>query len=195
MEEVSGIGRIWSLWLVSLVNWAETGLAYRSRGFERDWFWLQMITYFLPNLLQIAGYKYVESRGICIFWSSILYRTQTQKITLNFVNSVTSFIGALIGSAIVDYIGRRRLLLISTGSLVVLLAIASALLCDVNSHARGAAGISMIYLFMGTNAHYHGVIIWLMISQLCSVSDGRQCKLFTRLRYFRTRQERRDWRS
>jgi len=90
-----------------------------------------MITYFLPNLLQIAGYT-----------------TQTQKIKLNFVNSVTSFIGALTGSALVDYIGRRRLLLTSTGSLVILLTIASALLSNVDSHPRGAAGISMIYLFM-----------------------------------------------
>jgi len=90
-----------------------------------------MVTYFLPNLLVIAGYT-----------------SQTQKITLNFVNSVTSFIGALTGSALVDYIGRRRLLLMSTGTLVVLLTVASALLCDVNSHARGAAGISMIYMFM-----------------------------------------------
>jgi len=90
-----------------------------------------MITYFLPNLLEIAGYK-----------------SQTQKITLNFVNSITSFIGALAGSALVDYIGRRRLLLMSTGTLVVLLTIAASLLSNVNSHSRGAAGISMIYLFM-----------------------------------------------
>jgi MFS family permease len=78
-----------------------------------------------------------------------LFRSQTQKINLNFVNSVTSFIGALTGSALVDYVGRRRLLLMSTGTLVLLLTIASSLLSDVTSHARGAAGISMIYLFMG----------------------------------------------
>jgi hypothetical protein len=55
----------------------------------------------------------------------------------------------LTGSALVDHVGRRRLLLMSTGALVVLLSIAASLLCNVNSPERGAAGISMIYLFMG----------------------------------------------
>lgn len=84
-------------------------------------------------------------------------RSQTQKITLNFVNSITSFIGALTGSALADHIGRRRLLISSTGTLVVLLTIASALLSNPDTHARGAAGISMIYLFMGTFCYYIGL--------------------------------------
>ncbi|KIJ54593.1 hypothetical protein M422DRAFT_24530 [Sphaerobolus stellatus SS14] len=91
-----------------------------------------LITYFLPVLLANAGIT-----------------SQNKKLTLNFVNSVTSFIGALAGSTIVDFFGRRRLTLTATGSLVVLLAIISALLSHPNSSsARSSAGISFIYLFM-----------------------------------------------
>ncbi|KAI0269821.1 general substrate transporter [Gloeopeniophorella convolvens] len=90
-----------------------------------------LITYFLPVLLKNAGIT-----------------SQNRQLTLNFVNSVTSFIGALTGSASVDHIGRRKLLLFSTGSLVVILAIVTGLLSDTGSAARSNAGISFIYLFM-----------------------------------------------
>jgi len=91
-----------------------------------------LITYFLPVLLANAGIT-----------------SQNKKLTLNFVNSVTSFIGALAGSTIVDSFGRRRLTLTATGSLVVLLAIISALLSNpTTSAARSNAGISFIYIFM-----------------------------------------------
>ncbi|KAI0044397.1 general substrate transporter [Auriscalpium vulgare] len=92
-----------------------------------------LITYFLPVLLSNAGIT-----------------SQNRKLTLNFVNSVTSFIGALSGAASVDHIGRRKLLLISTGSLVVVLAIVTGLLSKVSdsSGSRSTAGISFIYLFM-----------------------------------------------
>ncbi|KAF8583119.1 general substrate transporter [Ramaria rubella] len=91
-----------------------------------------LITYFLPVLLGNAGIT-----------------SQNKKLTLNFINSVTSFIGALGGSVIVDYIGRRRLLLSGTSALVILLAIISALLSNPGtSSARSTAGISFIYLFM-----------------------------------------------
>ena len=43
---------------------------------------------------------------------------------LSFVDSVTSLGDALTGSALVDYMGRRRLLLMSTGSLVDMLTVA-----------------------------------------------------------------------
>ncbi|KAI0061709.1 general substrate transporter [Artomyces pyxidatus] len=90
-----------------------------------------LITYFLPVLLNNAGIT-----------------SQNRKLTLNFVNSVTSFIGALAGSASVDHIGRRKLLLISTGSLVCCLAIVTGLLSSTGTSARSSAGISFIYLFM-----------------------------------------------
>lgn len=90
-----------------------------------------LITYFLPVLLRNAGIT-----------------SQNKQLTLNFVNSVTSFLGALAGSASVDHIGRRRLLLVSTGLLVVTLSIVTGLLSSTGSAARSNAGISFIYLFM-----------------------------------------------
>lgn len=59
---------------------------------------------------------------------------------LNFVNSVTSMIGALFGAAIVDRLGRRKLLLSSTSALVVILAIGrfSLIIC---------AGLNQTYFF------------------------------------------------
>ncbi|KZS92073.1 general substrate transporter [Sistotremastrum niveocremeum HHB9708] len=73
-----------------------------------------MVTYFLPNLLVIAGIT-----------------NQNTKLILNFVNSITSFLGALSGSALVDRIGRRSILIWSTAG-----------------PARGSAGIAFIYIFM-----------------------------------------------
>jgi len=90
-----------------------------------------LITYFLPILLKNAGIT-----------------SQTRQLTLNFVNSVTSYIGALFGSAIVDRFGRRKILLLSTTSLVVILAIVTGLLSSFGNAARANAGITFIYLFM-----------------------------------------------
>jgi len=86
-----------------------------------------MVTYFLTVLLRIAG---ITDQG--------------KQITLNFVNSVTSMIGAVTGAFIVDSFGRRRLLLTGTITLVVILAIASGLLSDpTTSQARANAGITV----------------------------------------------------
>ncbi|KAF8516839.1 general substrate transporter [Hysterangium stoloniferum] len=91
-----------------------------------------LITYFLPVLLANAGIT-----------------SQNKKLTLNFVNSVTSFMGALAGSTIVDRIGRRKLTLTATGTLVAILAIVSALLSNpTTSPGRSSAGIAFVYLFM-----------------------------------------------
>ncbi|KAJ7670227.1 general substrate transporter [Mycena rosella] len=90
-----------------------------------------LITYFLPILLKNAGIT-----------------SQSRQLTLNFVNSITSYAGALFGSFMVDRIGRRKNLLISTGALVVMLAIISGLLSSYGSAARANAGITFIYLFM-----------------------------------------------
>ncbi|KAF8511584.1 general substrate transporter [Gautieria morchelliformis] len=113
-----------------------------------------LITYFLPVLLANAGITCTNHGHV--------------RLTLNFVNSVTSFIGALTasstllylsyivlkaltskGSLIVDHFGRRRLTLTATGTLVILLAIISALLSNPGATpGRSNAGISFIYLFM-----------------------------------------------
>ncbi|KAJ7863141.1 general substrate transporter [Mycena olivaceomarginata] len=55
---------------------------------------------------------------------------------------------ALFGSFMVDRTGRRKNLLVGTGSLVVILAIISGLLSETGSAARANAGITFIYLFM-----------------------------------------------
>ncbi|THH16980.1 hypothetical protein EW146_g3745 [Bondarzewia mesenterica] len=76
--------------------------------------------------------------------------SQNKQLTLNFVNSVTSFLGALAGSASADHIGRRRILLMSTGCCVVTLAIVTGRLSDAghSSSTRSNAGIAWIYIFM-----------------------------------------------
>jgi hypothetical protein len=53
-----------------------------------------LVTYFLPVLLQQAGIKSPDRQRV-----------------LNFVNSVTSMVGALTGTAVVDRVGRRKMLL------------------------------------------------------------------------------------
>ncbi|KZW03364.1 general substrate transporter [Exidia glandulosa HHB12029] len=91
-----------------------------------------MITYFLPILLKNAGIT-----------------SDSKRITLNFVNSVTSMIGAVTGAYLVDSFGRRKLLLSSTTALVVILAIACGLLSNPgDNQVRANAGITFIYLFM-----------------------------------------------
>jgi MFS family permease len=90
-----------------------------------------MITYFLPVLLANAGIT-----------------DQNKKLTLNFVNSVTSYAGALFGSWSVDRLGRRRQLLIGTGLCAILLFICTGLLSKTGDSVRSNAGISLIYLFM-----------------------------------------------
>ncbi|KAF8194163.1 general substrate transporter [Pholiota molesta] len=90
-----------------------------------------LITYFLPILLKNAGIT-----------------SQDRQLTLNFVNSVTSYIGALAGSATVDRFGRRRVLLYATMVMAVILAIVTGLLSKFGSAARANAGITFIYLFM-----------------------------------------------
>ncbi|KAG9103833.1 hypothetical protein FRC06_007645 [Ceratobasidium sp. 370] len=90
-----------------------------------------LITYFLPVLLGQAGIT-----------------SQDRKLTLNFVNSVTSMIGAVTGSALVDRFGRRQLLLGSTITLVFTLAIIIGLLSTHGGSTQANAGISFIYLFM-----------------------------------------------
>jgi MFS family permease len=90
-----------------------------------------MVTYFMPVLLKQAGIT-----------------NQNKKLTLNFVNSVTSYIGALVGSASVDKIGRRRQLLGATLVCSILLFTITGLVSKTGNDMRSNAGISLIFLFM-----------------------------------------------
>ncbi|KAF8685624.1 General substrate transporter [Rhizoctonia solani] len=92
-----------------------------------------MVTYFLPVLLGQAGIT-----------------SQDKKLTLTFVNSVTSMVGALIGSAVIDRLGRRALLLGSTTMLICILGIIIGLLSSDGNSRQANAGIAFIYLFMVT---------------------------------------------
>ncbi|ORX38190.1 general substrate transporter [Kockovaella imperatae] len=92
-----------------------------------------MITYFLPVLLELAG---------------IVDRDRQRQ--LNLVNSCTSMIGALSGSAIVDHVGRRKLLLFGISAAACGMLIVGCLLSPAGeqSQTRANAGISFIFLFM-----------------------------------------------
>ncbi|CAE6474878.1 unnamed protein product [Rhizoctonia solani] len=92
-----------------------------------------MVTYFLPVLLGQAGIT-----------------SQDKKLTLTFVNSVTSMVGALIGSAVIDRLGRRALLLGSTTMLICILGIIIGLLSSDGNSGQANAGIAFVYLFMVT---------------------------------------------
>ncbi|KAJ8509238.1 hypothetical protein ONZ45_g8575 [Pleurotus djamor] len=90
-----------------------------------------LITYFLPILLKNAGITSNE-----------------RQLTLNFVNSITSYIGALTGSFIIDRFGRRKILLLSTTVIAAILAIVTGLLSSTASPAQSNAGITFVFLFM-----------------------------------------------
>ncbi|KAJ8691523.1 hypothetical protein PTI98_011086 [Pleurotus ostreatus] len=90
-----------------------------------------LITYFLPILLKNAGIT-----------------SQDRRLTLNFVNSITSYIGALSGSFIIDRIGRRKILLLSTSAIVVILVVVTGLLSSSGNAAQSNAGITFVFLFM-----------------------------------------------
>jgi MFS family permease len=82
---------------------------------------------FLPTLLKLAGITSPDRQRV-----------------LNFVNSVTSFIGALTGTAIVDHVGRRKLMLFSSIACTIGMAIVAGLLSEKGDGARATAGISFI---------------------------------------------------
>lgn len=65
---------------------------------------------------------------------------------LNFVNSVTSFIGALTGTLIIDHVGRRKLMLFSAFSCMIGMFIVAGLLSGAGpqNQIRANAGISFI---------------------------------------------------
>ena len=69
-----------------------------------------------------------------------------QQRVLNFVNSITSFIGALTGTLMVDKVGRRPLMLFSACCCCIGMAIVGGLLSPsgLQSQMRANAGISFI---------------------------------------------------
>ncbi|KAI3607710.1 protein phosphatase 2c ptc3 [Moniliophthora roreri] len=83
-----------------------------------------LITYFLPILIKNAGIQ-----------------SQSKQQTLNFINSVTSYIG-------VDRFGRRKNLFWATFTITCILAIVTGLLSQNGNATRSNAGISFIFLFM-----------------------------------------------
>ncbi|KAL0578632.1 hypothetical protein V5O48_003375 [Marasmius crinis-equi] len=90
-----------------------------------------LITYFLPILLKNAGIT-----------------SQQRQQQLNFVNSVTSYLGALAGSFTVDRFGRRKNLFWGTVAITCILAIVTGLLSAEGDAARSNAGVTFIFLFM-----------------------------------------------
>jgi MFS family permease len=88
-----------------------------------------LIGYFLPVLLGLAG----------------IVNTDRQRV-LNFVNSITSFAGALTGVSLVDKLGRRKLMLFSAFSCCIGMSIVVGLLSKSGeqSATRANAGISFI---------------------------------------------------
>ncbi|KAF9498653.1 general substrate transporter [Pleurotus eryngii] len=90
--------------------------------------------YFLPILFQNAGAN-----------------SQNQRLTLNFINTVVSAIGALIGTSLADKVGRRRMwfwgTLASAGTLAVTTG-CTARFGSSGSDVNGAnAAIAFIFLF------------------------------------------------
>ncbi|KAJ6559213.1 general substrate transporter [Mycena vulgaris] len=124
-------------------HWWDFRPLFRTRGDRRRTYMVILIGFFG----QLSG------NGLITYFLTILLKnagitSQSRQLTLNFINSITSYAGALFGSFMVDRIGRRKNLLISTGALVVILAIVSGLLSSYGSAARANAGIAFIYLFM-----------------------------------------------
>lgn len=123
-----------------------------------------LITYFLPVLLGQAGIT-----------------DENRQRTLNLVNSVTSFVGALTGTAVVDHVGRRPLLLFASFSCTAGMAIVAGLLSPTGpqSVTRANAGISFICrsfrdtMFSGlplTCSPLHGVFLVRMDTTTSPVS-------------------------
>lgn len=71
---------------------------------------------------------------------------------LNFVNSITSFAGALTGTALVDHVGRRKLMLFSSVCCMVGMMIVAGLLSGASdkSQIRANAGIVFICVYFST---------------------------------------------
>jgi MFS family permease len=84
---------------------------------------------FLPILLQQAGITSPDRQRV-----------------LNFVNSITSMVGALTGTCLVDHVGRRKLMLFASVCCMCGMAIVAGLLSPAGpqSTMRANAGISFI---------------------------------------------------
>ncbi|EJU06504.1 general substrate transporter [Dacryopinax primogenitus] len=92
-----------------------------------------LITYYLTVLLNQAGITSPDRQRV-----------------LNFVNSITSFVGALSGTAIADHVGRRFLMLFGSWCCAAGMSIVAGLLSNTGPQSvmRANAGVSFIFLFM-----------------------------------------------
>lgn len=119
-----------------------------------------LITYFLPMLLKAAGITSPDRQRV-----------------LNFVNSVTSFAGALLGTSMVDYVGRRFLMLFAEVSCACGMFIVAGLLSDAGkqSQTRANAGISFICKSLSERkadaSPLHGLLLVRMDAAAVAVSD------------------------
>ncbi|KAF8543136.1 general substrate transporter [Trichophaea hybrida] len=104
-----------------------------SMGFFGQWSGNAAISYFLPVMLQQAGITDVNTQ-----------------LKLNGVISVLSFVGAIIGSALVDRVGRRKMLFGASCLFVVWFVLVAALSAHYNGSGNkdgSNATIAMIYFF------------------------------------------------
>ncbi|KAI5454184.1 hypothetical protein NCC49_004249 [Naganishia albida] len=111
--------------------------------------------YRLGLCLMVSVYGQLSGNGLITYFLTILLaqagiKSQDRILTLNFVNSVTSFIGALTGTSIVDKVGRRKLMLFACIASCMGMAIVAGLLSPSGPQTtpRAEAGVTFIYLFM-----------------------------------------------
>ena len=66
--------------------------------------------------------------------------------SLNLVNSITSMIGAFIGTTIIDHVGRRKLMLFAATSCMIGMALTGGLFSDTSNAdtSRANAGVAFI---------------------------------------------------
>lgn len=136
-EEISTTGsdkRWWDYSELIVTKAAKWRLAMVvSMAFFGQWSGNAAISYFLPVMLQQAGITNVNTQ-----------------LMLGGVISVISFIGALIGSSLVDKVGRRKMLFTTSCLFVLWFAIVaglSAKYAGTTNVPASNATVAMIYLF------------------------------------------------
>lgn len=129
-----------------------------------------MLTARLPACASAASWHYESRQATSVGGAGSTLNEAD--VRLNFVNSVTSFIAALTGTALSDKIGRRKLLLFAETACACGMAIVAGLISSSSTSAvRGHAGISFICEFCTicmsliialTDRPLHGVLqLWI----------------------------------
>lgn len=127
-------GSLWSLlWHSSDVRFSAISTNGWDANICAEWSGNAAISYFLPVMLEQAGITNVNTQ-----------------LMLSGVIAVISFIGALIGSSLVDKVGRRKMLYTTSALFVMWFAIVaglSAKFAGSDNKAASNATVAMIYLF------------------------------------------------